>query len=68
MMRNGTNTRCSAELFFAPKDDVMYAPEEVVDDEHPRLFKPIDYEAYFQFSTEGTGRRDLSALRTYGAL
>ncbi|CAH2036517.1 unnamed protein product [Thlaspi arvense] len=69
VMRNGTNTRLSAGMFSVPKtEDLIYAPEEMVDDEHPRLFKPFDFEAYFQFTTEGPGRRDLAALRAYSGL
>ncbi|CAL9218723.1 unnamed protein product [Arabidopsis halleri] len=69
VMRMGTNTRFSAGLFSVPKtEDLIYAPEEMVDAEHPRLYKPVDFEAYFQYTTEGPGRRDLSALRTYCGL
>lgn len=69
VMRTGTKTRFSAGLFSVPKKDhLIYAPDEIVDAEHPRLFKPFDFEAYFQFTTEGPGRRDLAALRTYCGL
>lgn len=69
VMRTGTKTRFSAGLFSVPKKDhLIYAPDEMVDAEHPRLFKPFDFESYFQFTTEGPGRRDLAALRTYCGL
>ncbi|KAF8051323.1 hypothetical protein N665_1745s0002 [Sinapis alba] len=69
VMRTGTNTRFSAGLFSVPKTEgLVYPPDEMVDVEHPRLFKPFDFEAYFQFTTEGSGRRDLAALRTYCGL
>ncbi|CDY53799.1 BnaA06g01840D [Brassica napus] len=69
VMRMGTNTRFSAGLFSVPKtEDLIYAPEELVDPEHPRLYKPFDFEAYFQFTTEGAGRRDVAALRGYCGL
>ncbi|KAG2304739.1 hypothetical protein Bca52824_033390 [Brassica carinata] len=69
VMRMGTNTRFSAGLFSVPKtEDLICAPEEMVDAEHPRLFKPFDFEAYFQFTTEGPGRRDVAALRGYCGL
>ncbi|RID49359.1 hypothetical protein BRARA_H00163 [Brassica rapa] len=59
----------TAGLFSVPKKDhLIYAPDEMVDAEHPRLFKPFDFESYFQFTTEGPGRRDLAALRTYCGL
>lgn len=69
VMRMGTNTRFSVGLFSVPrKEDLIYPVEEMVDAEHPRLFKPFDFEAYFQFTTEGPGRRDLAALRDYCGL
>ncbi|KAL1209033.1 putative 2-oxoglutarate-dependent dioxygenase AOP1.2 [Cardamine amara subsp. amara] len=69
VMRTGTNTRYSAGLFSVPKTEhLVYAPEEMVDGEHPRLFKPIDFEAFFDFTVERSGRRDLSALRTFCGL
>lgn len=65
----GTNTRFSVGLFSVPKtEELIYAPEEMVDAEHPRLYKHVDFEAYFQYTTEGSGRRDLAALRTYSGL
>ncbi|XP_010500901.1 PREDICTED: probable 2-oxoglutarate-dependent dioxygenase AOP1.2 [Camelina sativa] len=69
VMRMGTNTRFSAGLFSFPKtEDLIYAPQEMVDAEHPHLYKPIDFEGYFQYTTEGPGRRDLWALRSYCGL
>ncbi|KAL0661404.1 hypothetical protein Bca4012_098241 [Brassica carinata] len=69
VMRMGTNTRFSAGLFSVPKiEDLIYAPEELVDAEHPRLYKPFDFEAYFQFTTEGPERRDVAALGGYCGL
>ncbi|KAL1195291.1 putative 2-oxoglutarate-dependent dioxygenase AOP1.2 [Cardamine amara subsp. amara] len=69
VMRMGTNTRHSAGLFSVPKtEDLICAPEKMIDAEHPRLFKPFDFEGYFQFTTEEAGRRDLSALKTYCGL
>ncbi|XP_023644983.1 probable 2-oxoglutarate-dependent dioxygenase AOP1.2 [Capsella rubella] len=67
--RIGTNTSYSAGLFAVPKtEDLIYAPEKVVDVDHPRLFKPVDFEGYFQFTTEESGRRDSKALMTYCGL
>ena len=69
VMRLGKNTRYSAGLFSVPKTgELIYASEKVVDMEHPRLFKPIDFEAYFQFTSDESGRRDSKALRTYCGL
>lgn len=69
VMRKGMETRYSAGLFSMPNtEDLIYAPEEMVDAEYLRLFKPFDFEAYYKFTSEGSGRRDLSGLRTYCSL
>lgn len=69
VVRMGTETRYSAGLFSMPNtEDLIYAPDEMVDAVYPRLFKPFDFEAYYKFTCEGSGRRDLSGLRTYCGL
>ncbi|CAN6893091.1 hypothetical protein Bca4012_074119 [Brassica carinata] len=45
-----------------------YVPEEIVDDEHPRLYKPFNFEDYFTFAYKDTTKRDLSALKAYCTL
>ncbi|CAL9218725.1 unnamed protein product [Arabidopsis halleri] len=69
VVRMGRETRYSAGLFSMPNtENLIYAPEKMVDAEYPRLFKPFDFEAYYKFTCEGSGRRDLSGLRTYCSL
>ncbi|CAH8337546.1 unnamed protein product [Eruca vesicaria subsp. sativa] len=65
----GKEDRHAAGLFLLPKEGlIINAPEEMVDDEHPRLYKPFDFEAYFAFTYTDTKKRDLSALKTYCSL
>ncbi|XP_010500902.1 PREDICTED: probable 2-oxoglutarate-dependent dioxygenase AOP1 [Camelina sativa] len=69
VVRMGTETRYSAGLFSMPNtEDLICAPDEMVDAEYPRLFNPFDFEAYYKFTCEGSGRRDLSGLKTYCSL
>ena len=43
-MVKGNGARYSAGLFSIPKDGyIIKAPEKLVDDEHPLLFKPYDH-------------------------
>ncbi|PON70898.1 Oxoglutarate/iron-dependent dioxygenase [Trema orientale] len=35
-----------ASFMLAPKDEAVEAPQELVDDEHPRLYLPFSYEDY----------------------
>ncbi|VVA97743.1 unnamed protein product [Arabis nemorensis] len=63
----GKKDRYVAGLFSPPKEGVIInAPEEIVDDEHPRLYKPFDFGAYLKLTN--TNRRDLSSLKAYCAL
>ncbi|ESQ48406.1 hypothetical protein EUTSA_v10021144mg [Eutrema salsugineum] len=65
----GKKDRYVAGLFLRPKEGlIINAPEEMVDDEHPRLYKPFNFEDYFKFTYIDTKKRDLSALKTYCAL
>lgn len=65
----GKKDRHAAGLFLIPKEGlIINAPEEMVDDENPRLYKPFDFEAYFKFTYTDTKKRDLSALKMYCSL
>uniref|UniRef100_A0A1J3IL58 Putative 2-oxoglutarate-dependent dioxygenase AOP1 n=1 Tax=Noccaea caerulescens TaxID=107243 RepID=A0A1J3IL58_NOCCA len=65
----GKKDRYVAGLFLPPKEGVIInAPEEIVDDEHPRLYKPFDFEAYLKFTHINTKGRGLSNLQEYCAL
>ncbi|XP_072968427.1 probable 2-oxoglutarate-dependent dioxygenase AOP1 [Typha angustifolia] len=57
----GEVTRYSAIFFSIPGENLMIqAPEELVDEEHPSLFKPYDYNEFVNFcvSKESGGRED----------
>ncbi|OAY86108.1 putative 2-oxoglutarate-dependent dioxygenase AOP1.2 [Ananas comosus] len=60
----GEKKRYSALFSSRPKDGcVVQVPEELVDDEHPLLYKPCDYNEYikFRFSEEGKKVKDTLA-------
>ncbi|KAG5583010.1 hypothetical protein H5410_053637, partial [Solanum commersonii] len=51
------NDRFSFQLFADPKTDcTIKAPKELVDEEHPLLFKPYDILGYFEFFGTEAGR------------
>ncbi|KAG7593142.1 Oxoglutarate/iron-dependent dioxygenase [Arabidopsis thaliana x Arabidopsis arenosa] len=65
----GKKDRYVAALFTIPKEGVIInAPEEMVDDEHPRLYKPFDFWGFLKFSNLPDARKDISDLTTYCAL
>ncbi|KAI3525087.1 hypothetical protein L1887_03759 [Cichorium endivia] len=50
VVMNGEGTRYSIGLFAIPKwGKFVKAPEEMVDEEHPLLFKPFDYGEFVKF-------------------
>ncbi|CAH8337534.1 unnamed protein product [Eruca vesicaria subsp. sativa] len=68
----GKKDRYVACLFSPPREGlIINAPEEIVDDEHPRLYKPFDFESFFKLNIinrSDTYKRDLSALKAYCSL
>lgn len=59
----GKKTRYSTALFSVPKTGVLIdSPEELVDEVHPRIFKPFEYNDFLQFFHTQDGRRAQSAL------
>lgn len=65
-MMSGNEARYSTGLFSIPKDGyIVKAPEELVDEEHPLLFKPYDYVEFLQYYYTEKGQSDQFALRTY---
>ncbi|KAM3232796.1 putative 2-oxoglutarate-dependent dioxygenase AOP1 [Capsicum annuum] len=66
VMMKGNEARYSVGLFSIPKAGYMIkAPEELVDDEHPLLFKPFDHVEFLAFYYTEEGQRCASALNTY---
>ncbi|XP_024979497.1 probable 2-oxoglutarate-dependent dioxygenase AOP1 isoform X1 [Cynara cardunculus var. scolymus] len=66
VMMSGEKARYSLGLFSIPKAGyVIKAPEEVVDEQHPLLFKPFDHVDFLQFYYTEAGQRAQSALKTY---
>ncbi|CAN4100188.1 unnamed protein product [Withania somnifera] len=66
VMMRGNEARYSVGLFSIPKAGYMIeAPKELVDEEHPLLFKPFDPLEYFTFCYTEEGMKCESALKTY---
>ncbi|XP_038694945.1 probable 2-oxoglutarate-dependent dioxygenase AOP1 [Tripterygium wilfordii] len=66
VMMTGNATRYSAGLFSIPKAGyIVKAPAEVVDEEHPLLFKPFDHVEFLAFYYSEAGQRAPSALEAY---
>ncbi|XP_059302729.1 probable 2-oxoglutarate-dependent dioxygenase AOP1 [Lycium ferocissimum] len=54
----GDSDRFSIPLFSAPKPGyTIEAPKELVDEEHPLLFKPFEILELFEYITRGPGRK-----------
>ncbi|KAB1227073.1 putative 2-oxoglutarate-dependent dioxygenase AOP1.2 [Morella rubra] len=66
VMMTGNKARYSVGLFSVPKAGyIIEAPEELVDEEHPLLFKPFDYDQFLAFYYTEAGQNAKSALSTY---
>ncbi|KAK3410997.1 probable 2-oxoglutarate-dependent dioxygenase AOP1 [Eucalyptus grandis] len=66
VMMSGNRARYSAGLFTVPKGGyIVKAPNELVDEEHPLLFKPFDHVEFLDFYYTETGQRAKSALKAY---
>ncbi|KAL6137683.1 hypothetical protein ACLB2K_062972 [Fragaria x ananassa] len=66
VMMTGNEDRYSTGLFSIPKAGyIIKAPGEVVDEEHPLLFKPFDHVEFLGFYYSEAGRRAPSALKAY---
>ena len=62
----GSEARYSTGLFCVPKGgSAIKTPEELVDEEHPQLYKPFDYAEFLKYFQTEEGQRDQSAMRTY---
>ncbi|GMI93850.1 hypothetical protein like AT1G52820 [Hibiscus trionum] len=57
VMLSGDKPRYSVGLFTVPKASYMIkAPEELVDEAHPLLYKPFDYTELLRFQASNEGR------------
>ncbi|XP_030464479.1 probable 2-oxoglutarate-dependent dioxygenase AOP1 [Syzygium oleosum] len=66
VMMSGNKARYSVGLFSIPKGGyIVKAPDELVDEEHPLLFKPFDHVEFLGFYYTEAGQRAESALKTY---
>lgn len=66
VMMSGSESRYSVGLFSIPKAGyIIKAPEELVDEEHPLLFKPFDHVKFLGFYYTEAGQKCESALKTY---
>uniref|UniRef100_A0A7N0RBQ8 Fe2OG dioxygenase domain-containing protein n=1 Tax=Kalanchoe fedtschenkoi TaxID=63787 RepID=A0A7N0RBQ8_KALFE len=66
VMMTGNEARYSAGLFSIPKAGyTIRAPEELVDDQHPQLYKPFDHVAFLGYYYTPAGQQDQFALKTY---
>ncbi|XP_030519037.1 probable 2-oxoglutarate-dependent dioxygenase AOP1 [Rhodamnia argentea] len=66
VMMSGNKARYSVGLFTVPKCGyIIKAPDELVDEEHPVLFKPFDHGELLKFYYTEAGQRAESVLKTY---
>ncbi|XP_061354278.1 probable 2-oxoglutarate-dependent dioxygenase AOP1 [Gastrolobium bilobum] len=66
VVMSGDEARYSVGLFSAPKGgNLVKAPEELVDEEHPLLFKPFDPIDFFNYTSTEKGMRDQTPLHTF---
>ncbi|OAY46639.1 hypothetical protein MANES_06G015600v8 [Manihot esculenta] len=66
VMMLGDKARYSAGLFSGPKSGyVIKAPDELIDEEHPLLFKPFVHSEFLKFYNTEAGLRAESALKIY---
>ncbi|KAI6671949.1 hypothetical protein NL676_006834 [Syzygium grande] len=66
VMMSGNKARYSIGLFSISKGGyIVKAPAELVDEEHPLLFKPFGHVEFLGFYYTEAGQRAESALKTY---
>ncbi|KAK4252843.1 hypothetical protein QN277_010988 [Acacia crassicarpa] len=66
VMMTGNEARYSAGLFSFPKAGYMIkAPEELVDEEHPLLYRPFDHVEFLKYFYTEEARRQKCALKAY---
>ncbi|KAH6782123.1 2-oxoglutarate and oxygenase superfamily protein [Perilla frutescens var. frutescens] len=66
VMMNGDEARYSIGLFSIPKLGIIIkAPEEMVDEEHPLLYKAYDHHKFIEFFYSEAGVTSPDALKDY---
>ncbi|KAL4386243.1 hypothetical protein GQ457_09G007680 [Hibiscus cannabinus] len=66
VMMTGDKARYSAGLFSIPKAGyIIKAPDELVDEEHPLLFKPFDHVEFLRFYYTEAGQKSAAALKEF---
>ncbi|CAM8977834.1 unnamed protein product [Rhodiola kirilowii] len=66
VMMTGNEARYSVGLFSVPNAGYMIkAPKELIDDDHPLLYKPFDLIAFLGYFYTPAGQQDQFALKTY---
>ncbi|XP_062086869.1 probable 2-oxoglutarate-dependent dioxygenase AOP1 [Humulus lupulus] len=69
VMMTGNEARYSTGLFSIPKAGYMVkAPEELVDEDHPLLFKPFDHVQFLYYYQSQIAQKAPSDLRCYCGL
>ncbi|RLM61089.1 Gibberellin 3-beta-dioxygenase 1 [Panicum miliaceum] len=63
----GGRERLSAQFVSKPKDSHTVRPlDELVDGDHPPLYKPCDFDGYVRFRFAGDGRKLSDPLEAFG--
>ncbi|PIN09641.1 Iron/ascorbate family oxidoreductase [Handroanthus impetiginosus] len=66
VMMSGDEARYSIGLFSIPKPGyIIKAPPEMVDEDHPLLFKPFDHVQFLDYYYSEAGRSSPAALKAY---
>ncbi|KAL7600964.1 probable 2-oxoglutarate-dependent dioxygenase AOP1 [Lactuca sativa] len=66
VVMSGDKNRFSIGFFSVPKwGKILKAPEEMVDDEHPILFKPFDFGEFMKFFSRKENVNDKFGLEKY---
>lgn len=69
VMMTGNDTRYTIGLFSNYKPDYMVnAPKELVDEDHPQLYKPFDVSGLIAFYKEGGWKLDESTIKAYAGI
>jgi len=60
----GNKPRYSLMMFSRSKHTIL-TPKELVDEDHPLLFRPFDYMGLLQFYTEDVTRMGFCTIKDY---